>query len=151
MSLGTFFLRRAAKLPKRLFRARRHPNFMIPMRDGVSLETVLFTPRVEGRFPTILIRVPYGLGGFATAAEAYAERGYITLVQACRGTGKSEGHFDPLSNERNDGLDTLDWIKAQPWFDGRLGTTGPSYLGYTQWAISDALPRVSAMAIKVSR
>jgi putative CocE/NonD family hydrolase len=150
MSLGTFFLRRAARLPKRLFRARRHPNFMIPMRDGVQLETVLFIPRVEGRFPTILMRVPYGLGGFATAAEAYAERGYIAVVQACRGTGKSEGAFDPLSNERNDGLDTLDWIKAQPWFDGRLGTTGPSYLGYAQWAICDALPAASAMAIKVS-
>ena len=31
------------------------------------------------------------------------------------------------------------WINAQPWFDGRLGTSGPSYLGYAQWAISDSL------------
>ena len=55
---------------------------------------------------------------------------------------KSGGEFDPLVNERDDGLATLDWIKAQPWFDGRLGLSGPSYLGYAQWAICDALPEV---------
>src|SRR5690606_5478316 len=43
-----------------------------------------------------------------------------------------------------------EWIKSQPWFDGRLGLSGPSYLGYAQWAISDALPRTSAMAVKVT-
>ena len=82
--------------------------------------------------------------------EIYAERGYNVVLQACRGTDKSGGVFDPLSHERDDGLATLDWIKQQPWFDGRLGTSGPSYLGYTQWAICDALPKHSAMAIKVT-
>ncbi len=150
MSLGTFFLRRAARLPPRLCRARRLRGLTVRMRDGIGLETELYVPRREGRYPTLLIRVPYGLRGFATAAEAYAERGYNCVIQACRGTGRSEGEFDPLANERNDGLDTLEWIKTQPWFDGRLGTTGPSYLGYAQWAICDALPKQSAMAIKVS-
>jgi len=150
MSLGTFFLRRAAKLPRRLCRARRQRGLVIRMRDGVGLETELYTPRLPGKHPTILIRAPYGLRGFATAAEAYAERGFNAVIQACRGTGKSEGAFDPLSHERDDGLATLDWIKAQSWFDGRLGTAGPSYLGYAQWAICDALPRQSAMSIKVS-
>jgi putative CocE/NonD family hydrolase len=96
------------------------------------------------------MRVPYGLPAFATVGEIYAERGFNAVIQACRGTGKSDGEFEPLVQEREDGLATLDWIKAQPWFDGRIGLSGPSYLGYTQWAISDALPKHAAMAVKVT-
>jgi uncharacterized protein len=149
MSLASLILARAAKLPRRRNRVRRQ-RLRIPMRDGVRLATELHTPRKAGAYPTLLIRVPYGLRAFSVAATVYAERGYNVLIQACRGTDKSEGEFDPLSHERDDGLATLDWIKAQPWFDGRLGTTGASYLGYAQWAICDALPKQSAMVVKVS-
>ncbi len=120
------------------------------MRDGVTLETELFVPQNGVRAPTILLRVPYGLRGFSTVAEIYAERGFNAVIQAAAAPPNPRGEFDPLVNERNDGLDTLAWIKAQPWFDGRLGLSGPSYLGYAQWAISDALPKQSAMAVKVS-
>ena len=150
MSIGTFFFARAAKLPKRLNRASRTRGVVIAMRDGIGLDSEIYRPRPDGKYPTILVRIPYGLRGFSTAAECYAERGFNVVIQACRGTGNSEGDFDPLSREREDGLDTLDWIKRQPWYDGRLGTAGPSYLGYAQWAICDALPRQSAMAIRVS-
>ncbi len=150
MSIGSYFVARAARLGRRLSRATRQRGLRIAMRDGVRLDTELHLSRLKDKRPTLLIRVPYGLNGFSTAAEAYAERGYNVVLQACRGTGKSEGEFDPLSHERDDGLDTLAWIRQQPWYDGRLGTTGPSYLGYAQWAICDALPKQSAMAIKVS-
>lgn len=150
MSIGSYFLARAARLPKARFRVTRTRHIRVKMRDGVALETELFLPRNGVRSPTILIRVPYGLKGFSTVAEIYAERGFNAVIQACRGTDASEGDFDPLSNERNDGLDTLEWIEAQPWYDGRLGLSGPSYLGYAQWAISDALPKHAAMSVKVS-
>ena len=150
MSLTSGFLADRMGLPKRKCRARVTKGIMVPMPDGIELATMLFEPAMTGPHPTILMREPYGLSGFASIGEIYAERGYNAVIQACRGTGGSEGEFDPLSNERNDGLDTLDWIKAQPWFDGRLGTSGPSYLGYAQWAICDALPKQSAMAIKVT-
>lgn len=150
MSLSSYFLARSLGLPKRLSRARRMRGIRLPTRDGIELETELFEPSHTGPHPTLLMRVPYGLLGFDTIGEIYAERGYNVVLQACRGTGKSGGEFEPLVQERGDGLDTLAWIKAQPWFDGRLGTSGPSYLGYAQWAISDALPKKSAMAIKVS-
>jgi putative CocE/NonD family hydrolase len=150
MSIGSFFLARAAGLPKRLSGARRTRDIRVPMRDGIHLETEVFLPRRGGTHATLLVRVPYGLRGFSAAAEAYAERGFNAVIQACRGTGRSDGDFDPLTHEREDGLDTLTWIKQQPWFDGRLGTSGPSYLGYAQWAICDALPKQSAMAIRVS-
>lgn len=150
MSLASFMLARAAKLPRRRSRARRQRHLRIPMRDGVHLAAELHTPDKAGSYPTLLIRIPYGLRGFSVAATVYAERGYNVVIEACRGTDASEGDFDPLTHERDDGLDTISWIKAQPWFDGRLGTTGASYLGYAQWAISDALPKQSAMAVKIS-
>ncbi|WP_417310065.1 CocE/NonD family hydrolase, partial [Devosia sp.] len=150
MSLASLLLADNFGLPKRLCRASRTRGIRIPMRDGVELATEYFAPKLPGKHPTLLIREPYGLSGFSTIAEIFAERGYHTVLQACRGTDKSGGTFDPLRPEREDGLATLDWIKKQPWYDGRLGTTGPSYLGYAQWAICDALPPRSAMSIKVT-
>lgn len=150
MSVASRFLARVAHLPKRLSRAERTRGIFVTMRDGSKLATTLYRPRLTGTHPTLLIREPYGLRGFAAVAEVYAERGYNVVLQACRGTDSSDGDFDPFRHEREDGLATLDWIRTQPWFDGRLGTTGPSYLGYTQWAIADALPAHSAMAVKVS-
>ena len=35
-------------------------------------------------------------------------------TDACRGTGKSEGHWEPNINERPDGRDTLQWLNDQP-------------------------------------
>ena len=117
---------------------------------GIFLKTRIYRPVEPGTYPTLLMRVPYGFSGFGTVAEAFAEQGYNSIIQACRGTGGSTGEFDPLRNERADGLATLDWLKRQPWYDGRLGLSGPSYLGYAQWAICDALPETSAMAIQAS-
>ncbi len=150
MSIASRLLADLYKLPPRLSRAKRTRNIRVRMRDGITLDTEHHSPRLAGRHPTILMRVPYGMNGFSTVAECYAERGFNVVLQACRGTGRSDGEFDPLGNERLDGLDTLDWIKAQDWFDGRLGTSGPSYLGYAQWAICDALPEISAIAAKVT-
>ena len=150
MSLVSRFVAEMYGLPRRRCGVRRSRGILIPMPDGITLATELFEPKLRGWHPTLLIREPYGLSSFAAIGEIYAERGFNVVLQACRGTDKSGGTFDPLRHEREDGLATLAWIKAQPWYDGRLGTSGPSYLGYTQWAICDALPRHSAMATKVT-
>lgn len=150
MSLASRFLAELYSLPKRRCGYTRTKNIRVPMRDGVILLTDHYAPKLPGQHPTLLMRVPYGLRGFGTIGEVYAERGFHVVLQACRGTDNSGGEFDPLRNEREDGLDTLAWIGKQSWYDGRLGTTGPSYLGYAQWAICDALPRTAAMATKVT-
>jgi putative CocE/NonD family hydrolase len=150
MSIASRLLADFYKLPPRLSGTVRTRNIRVPMHDGVTLETDHYAPTLKGDHPTILMRLPYGIAGFSTVAECYAERGYHVVIQACRGTGRSGGEFDPLSHEREDGLATLDWLDQQPWYDGRLGTSGPSYLGYAQWAICDALPATSAMATKVT-
>lgn len=150
MSLASTFIAQLYRLPPAEHDVLVTHDISIEAKDGVALKTDLFQPDAPGICPTILMRMPYGRTGFGAVAEIYAERGYNTVLQACRGTDGSGGEFDPLSHERDDGLATLDWIKKQDWFDGRLGITGPSYLGYAQWAICDALPELAAMSTKVS-
>ena len=98
MSVSSRFLADLYGLPKRTGAAIRHRGLMLPMRDGVELETDHYAPRSKGDHPTILMRLPYGMKGFGTVAEVYAERGFHVVLQSCRGTGKSGGEFDPVGN-----------------------------------------------------
>ena len=107
----------------------------IPMRDGVELAANVFLPKAEGRFPVVLARTPYGKGGTRGGeGHFYAARGYVYISQDCRGRGPSEGEWVPFVNEARDGKDTHQWILKQPWSNGTIGTTGGSYVGFTQWA-----------------
>jgi putative CocE/NonD family hydrolase len=114
------------------------------MRDGVALWTERVGPAQGGRRPVVLVRTPYGIGWrtplpfLPLFARFLAGRGYHVVLQDTRGRYQSEGDFYPFVHERDDGLDTLDWVAEQPWCDGRVGMWGASYFGYTQWAVSAA-------------
>ena len=122
----------------------------VPMRDGVTLKADHYAPKGQDPFPTILLRTPYGRGSdlrfpFSLLLAAFqhrrlAARGYHVVAQTVRGRFDADGAFNPFFNEANDGGATLEWLRAQPWFDGRLGLMGPSYLGYAQWATVAADP-----------
>ncbi|MBX9774461.1 MAG: CocE/NonD family hydrolase [Xanthobacteraceae bacterium] len=110
--------------------------------DGVVLRADVHRPCALTKAPTILVRIPFSRGlknelGAGALAHYWAARGYNTVIQGTRGRYKSGGTYYPLRNERADGIATLEWLKRQPWFDGRLATWGASAYGYTQWAISD--------------
>ncbi|MCA9438941.1 MAG: CocE/NonD family hydrolase, partial [Candidatus Omnitrophica bacterium] len=60
------------------------------------------------------------------------DEGYAIVVQDVRGRFASEGVWDPFRNEARDGHDTLEWVGAQPWCNGKIGLAGGSYLGFTQ-------------------
>jgi len=52
----------------------------------------------------------------------------------------------PIRDDPHDGFDTAQWIVAQPWSDGTIGTIGTSYAGATQHALAIAnAPGVKAM------
>ena len=104
---------------------------MIPMRDGVKLKTYICLPKGDAPFPALLARTSYGASSSGTY---YASRGYAVLMQDCRGRFGSEGKWDPYTNDPKDGYDAIDWIVSQPWSNGKVGTYGASYLGYTQIA-----------------
>lgn len=122
------------ELSQPTFKINTMTRVRTPMRDGVKLMSEIARPDVEGKYPTILIRTPYGRKASMLTTEWYAKRGYIVMVQDVRGRGGSDGQWDPLVNEKADGKDTLDWIISQPWSDGNVGMIGGSYLGYVQWA-----------------
>ena len=45
---------------------------------------------------------------------------YVVVYQDCRGRYKSEGRFTKYTSEGDDGVDTLSWICAQPWCNGKV-------------------------------
>jgi uncharacterized protein len=121
---------------------------MIPMRDGVHLQTVILTPVDQhGPLPILLERTPYGVPSEAPAPmpvnmKELARDGYIFVMQNLRGRFKSEGKFLLSSyvdltgpkavNETTDAYDTIDWlVKNVPENNGRVGIYGVSYLGLT--------------------
>jgi putative CocE/NonD family hydrolase len=104
------------------------------MRDGVRLSANVFLPSAAGRFPTILVRTPYGKGENISAGwQPFVDHGYAVVVQDVRGRYESDGIFDPLRQEVADGDDTLNWIAHQTWSDGKIGMAGGSYVGIAQW------------------
>ncbi|MGM9661920.1 MAG: CocE/NonD family hydrolase [Oscillospiraceae bacterium] len=108
---------------------------MVPMRDGVRLATDVYLPaqRRQGqRFPTVLIRTCYNKFS-ASQFFAFVHYGYAVVAQDTRGRELSEGVWQPIINEKDDGDDTLNWIAAQDWSDGGVGMIGASYLAIVQW------------------
>ena len=123
------------------------------MPDGVELLADRWRPTSAqpDRASVILLRTPYGRRQWGMLGRLFAERGYQVVIQSCRGTFGSGGDWVPFRNEEADGQATLDWIAGQPWFDGRLATFGPSYLGITQWALAGGSPGYwKAMALDVT-
>jgi len=155
MNLGSHLVQRMLHLPPPLTRNLTvERDLRVPMRDGAVLLADRWAPRAGGgSLPTALIRVPYGRAGMLgnSMARPLAERGFQVLIQSTRGTFGSDGPFDPLRREREDGLDTLDWVIKQSWFGESMILYGPSYLGFVQWAVADAVPpQVKAMIPMVS-
>ncbi|HEX3863916.1 MAG TPA: CocE/NonD family hydrolase [Stellaceae bacterium] len=132
---------------------------MVPMRDGAKLNTFIFLPKAGGpRYPVILHRTPYGIaaadardrfdvehawlpnpaepmrGSILRGWRAIVEHGYAAVYQDCRGRHGSEGEDRVYADDAADGHDTLDWIAAQPWTNGRVGMSGSSAGATTTFA-----------------
>lgn len=112
---------------------------MVPMSDGVRLATDVYLPQqVQPPFPTMLLRTPYSKNGNRATADRVTRFGYALVVQDMRGRFASEGHHaiifgnDGIGGEHKDGHDTLNWIAAQKWSNGKVVTYGGSALGIAQ-------------------
>lgn len=108
---------------------------MVPMRDGTKLFTEIHLPGgLPGPFPVNLIRSPYNdPRGALYYQPEWIKEGIAWVLQDTRGTGRSEGKFYPNVPEIDDGTDTVDFILAQTWCNGRIFMSGGSYVGATQW------------------
>ncbi|MDE2595727.1 MAG: CocE/NonD family hydrolase [Sphingomonadales bacterium] len=143
---------KALRLPRRRHASIAVEPLRMPLRDGVHLLADRYHSPEAPQAPVVLIRSPYGRSAlFGMMAALLAERGVQVVAQSVRGTSGSEGMFNPMRQERDDGADTLAWIKAQPWFGGKLYTFGTSYLGNVQWAMAAADPQsLDGMALSMT-
>ncbi len=124
----------AEELSQPTYEVKVEMDVKVPMSDGVLLSTNIYRPDAPGQFPVILIRTPYGNGGENNGGgHFFARRGYAAVIQDTRGRFESEGEFNPFFHEAQDGYDAQEWAGTQPWSNGKIGTMGGSYVGYTQW------------------
>jgi putative CocE/NonD family hydrolase len=141
---------------------------MIPMRDGVRLQTVILTPaEQQGPLPILFRRTPYGVPEKApeqmpASWKELARDGYIFVIQNLRGRFKSEGNFDLTSqvdltnpkatNETTDAYDSIEWlVKNVPNNNGKVGMYGVSYDGLTTaLALLHPHPALKAMSEQAS-
>jgi putative CocE/NonD family hydrolase len=116
----------------------------IPMRDGIELAADVYLPTQASRpAPAIVQSTPYDKSQsifFKTEAEFFQKQGYIVVVHDVRGRGKSEGCWRAFVNDGPDTHDVIEWVACQDWCTGKVGTTGLSYAGWTQWAAAAEMP-----------
>ena len=79
------------------------PNLQAKMRDGVRLNTQVWLPKPDGKYPVVLIRTPYEseLSSFETRL---LNAGYVVVQQHERGRYLSEGKMQMLGRTDIAGL-----------------------------------------------
>ncbi|MDF1605271.1 CocE/NonD family hydrolase [Nocardioides sp. YIM 152315] len=131
-------------------------DLAIPMSDGTVLRGDLTMPAdadgqpVARRFPVIVTITAYNkmangfAGGLTGGSGDYlVQRGYAHLTVDARGTGSSEGQWAAFSRrEDKDAGEIVEWAhsRRRPWSNGRIGMSGPSYLGISQIFAAGARP-----------
>jgi hypothetical protein len=136
---------------------------LIPMRDGVKLFTIIYSPRDASRtHPFLMTRTGYGIPpygdeyrGVLGPNAAFTDEGYIFVYQDTRGRFRSEGEFvhhapyikgSGKANESTDTYDTIEWLlKNVPNHNGRVGQYGISLAGWhASMGLIDAHPALRA-------
>jgi predicted acyl esterase len=128
----------AADLPKLDFGGVREEHVMIPMRDGRHLSAYLYFPAASGKWPAIFEQRYADITGAGSrkAAAKWAESGFVIALVNYRGTHESEGVWRGYRSLQwgnlSDGYDVCEWLAAQPWCTGKIGTYGGSQAGFAQ-------------------
>lgn len=143
----------ATPLPSGSHQIRIRFDTRISLRDGVRLAAHVYQPAGAGPWPAVVVRTPYNKNNADTheIGRWWAGRGYAYVIVDVRGRGDSEGDFTPYRRDGLDGYDTIEWVAAQPWCTGAVGTRGGSYLGHVQWlAALEQPPHLRAMVVLVT-
>src|SRR3954463_7818060 len=127
-------------------------NVPITMSDGAVLRANIFLPGDgTSRVPTVLTATGYNKdatnptgqscgtsGALATVNQSLVDHGMAAMLLDDRGTGASQGRWDSWGQRTQDDYsDVLDWVQAQKWSNGKVGTTGGSYMGITSLLIAE--------------
>lgn len=140
----------------------------IPMRDGVKLYTVIYTPKDSGQaYPILMQRTPYSAGPYGSGSyrrrigpnATLMQEKYIFVYQDARGRYKSEGDFREMTpaiankksktdvDESSDTYDSIEWLLKNTKNNGKVGIYGISFPGYySSAALPDAHPALKAVS-----
>jgi putative CocE/NonD family hydrolase len=143
-------------------------DFQIPMRDGVKLYTIVYSPKDDSqKYPMLMTRTPYSIGPydkklyrFSLGQNHLVREGYIFVYQDVRGCYMSEGEFDNMRpivadkktkkdiDESSDTYDTIDFLlKNVSNHNGKVGLYGISYPGfYSSAGMVQAHPALKAVS-----
>jgi len=132
----------------------------IPTRDGTRLAADISIPAVDGvavkeRFPVIWTYTRYHRRWGDTpnidsnpVRQEVLKHGYVIVVVNVRGGGASFGRYEGLFSavETRDAWDVMEWLSTQDFSSGKLGMSGLSYMGITQYmAASTRHPALKAI------
>ena len=124
---------------------------MVSMSDGVGLATDVYLPDGAGPFPVVVMRTPYDRAGVEETGDNLRAAGVATVAQDLRGRFDSEGVDCVFLCDGQDGFDTLAWVEAQSWCNGKVATLGGSALGIVQYmAAVNSPPVLDAMWVEVA-
>ncbi|WP_068091217.1 CocE/NonD family hydrolase [Novosphingobium rosa] len=148
---------------------RRMIDHGVPLADGTLLSANIYLPADDGAVPMICAMTIYRkeehqkhyavfdpianthLGVMRFSQEATFEgpdpaywcaHGYGVIHVDARGFGKSPGIAKPFSLAAfEDYRDIVEWVADQPWCNGKVATSGVSYLGTSQYFLAALRPR----------
>lgn len=140
----------------------------VKMRDGITIRVDVFRPVERKDCPVVLWYAPYGkrgsflnydnfnhptrmdiprdwedgLNSFEAPNPSYwVDHGYAVISPDPRGVGSSEGYAEAWGSQNaEDEYDLIEWAAAQEWSNGKVGTTGNSYLAMSQYAVAGINP-----------
>lgn len=152
------------KISKREYEIAANRDTAVAMSDGVKINVDIIRPDARGKFPVLLGIAPFDkeiqteriwpaatrtrrIRGTPDAAvempsiDFFVRRGYVLLVGSVRGTGKSGGVFQFLSQrEIQDVYEIIEWAAGQPWCNGKVGMIGLGYYGAHQSLVAQLQP-----------
>lgn len=116
----------------------------VPVADNVSLAADIYLPQRPGRYPAVVVFSAYSkelqTAGAPTGTNetgsppVFTDRGYVHIIVARRGMGRSQGKTGVFFNDRDvdDHERVIAWAAEQPWCDGNVVLFGTSYYGMVQ-------------------
>jgi putative CocE/NonD family hydrolase len=136
------------QLSQPIYDVEQRDDVAIPMRDGTVMRADVYVPVGLDIAPALIERTPYNKKSSSeiqvNAPSYFASRGYAVVIQDVRGRFASDGEFYPFRDDGwglfRDGYDTVEWVAAQEWCDGKVGTIGGSYSGATQYRLAPTRP-----------